>query len=90
LGLAAASALPRPADAASSTLTIKGEKFQVLSVTTADSLRSLANSPNFCKIWPEVKQGLQFLSSILKGPWGPVYQGVIAILIGIGDAACPS
>lgn len=43
---------------------------------------------DLCVGWPAAKKFLEALSSILKGPWAPIYQAAIALIIAVGDKAC--
>lgn len=73
----------------STNVTVSGQQLGVEQVTAPESIQSLQGA-NLCQYWPETKSGLQILANTLTGPMAPIYKGVIAILIGIGDAACPA
>jgi hypothetical protein len=90
--LAVSAALSKSADAAPAMLNINGTSVPVQSVTDLASLNALAQSPAFCNGWQAARPVLQaFASAFTAAPWSFLYQGVIAVIIGIGDkVACPA
>ncbi len=88
--LAAGATLSSKSDAAE-TLQIESQSVSVQSVTTAAALQRLSANKAFCNLWPDGKKVLNWLKDALSEPppWGPLYKLVIAILIALGDKACP-
>lgn len=54
-------------------------------IISSPELAEGVSKDQFCKVWPQVKEGLNLLATLY-----PKAKIVVAILIEIGDRVCPS